>query len=288
MFVSAESLGVITIKGDDARTFLQGQATPDFRKLNPGVVAFGAFCSPKGRVIANGWFQATHDGYRFVLARDLVDQLVKRLRLYVLRARVVITDESDADPLFLIVGEYGATSPETFQEDPLAIESLKWQFRHSDGLHIASGNLEVGTIAPLRGEMFTLALIREGVPLVTSLTSDLYIPQMLSMERWGGLSFDKGCYTGQEIVTRTQFLGRVKRALYRFTSDSASHLRPEVDICQRSGDSEPFGSTFMTATFPNGGVTGLAVIKETDADAMKAFAEGYPIDLERIATETRD
>mgnify|MGYP006266113207 CR=1 FL=1 len=288
MFVCAESLGVITFTGDDARTFLQGQATPDFRKMSMGDVAFGAFCSPKGRVIANGWFQATQDGYRFVLARDLVDLLVKRLRLYVLRAKVVITDESDADPLFLIVREYGATSPETIQEDPLAIESLNWQFRHSDGLHIAAGKNGVGTIAPLRGEMFTLSLIREGVPLVTSLTTDLYIPQMLSMERWGGLSFDKGCYTGQEVVTRTQFLGRVKRALYRFTSESANHLHPRVDIYQRTGDGEPFGSTFMTAAFPNGGVVGLAVIKETDADEMKAFADAYPIELERIAPETRD
>ena len=103
------------------------------------------------------------------------------------------------------------------------------------------------------------------------------------MDRWGGLSFDKGCYTGQEIVTRTQFLGRVKRGLYRFSSDSASRLSVDDDIREHPEDQQAIGKTFMTADLPNGGVAGLAVIKETEADVMKAFVDGHAIVLDRVA-----
>jgi tRNA-modifying protein YgfZ len=285
MFVSAASLGVITITGDDALTFLQGQATPDFRKLNKGEVVFGGFCSPKGRIIANGWFQNIDEGYRLIVSCDMVDSLVKRLGLYVLRSKVSITDASDNDPVYLAVGNCADSAEDKVGANGVSVGPLKWRVRHSETLTILAGDLESQGSFALRGSTFNLAMVREGIPLVTAQTSDLYIPQMLAMERWGGLSFDKGCYTGQEIVTRTQFLGRVKRGLYRFNSDSASQLRVDDEIRERAGDKEAIGKTLMTAELPSGGVAGMAVIKETDADVMKAYVDGHAIDLERVVTD---
>ena len=283
MFVCAESLGVITITGDDARTLLQGQATPDFRKLNDDGFVFGGFCSPKGRIIANGWFQNIEGGYRLIVSRDMVASLIKRLRLYVLRSKVTITDVSDSNPVYLAIGNSPSSAEDDEGAGDVFMETLRWKLRHSESLTILSGDLGSDRSPPLRGCAFNLAMVREGIPIVTAKTSDLYIPQMLAMERWGGLSFDKGCYTGQEIVTRTQFLGRVKRGLYRFDSDSASRLSVDDDIHAHPEDKESIGKTFMTAELPNGGVAGLAVIKETEADVMKAFVDGHVIVLDRVA-----
>lgn len=271
--ISAETLGVIRIEGDDARSFLQGQATPDLRKIQLGDCVFGAFCNAQGRVIANGWFQGIDTGFRLVLARDLVPSLIKRLRMYVLRSKVVITDDSDLSSIWVI-----QMATDEFPSD--------WHIEGPMGLKLAAiapTSLPADTLT-VQGESFRLGLIQAGIPLVTAETSERFIPHMLSMDYLGGLSFDKGCYTGQEIVTRTQFLGKVKRSLHRIASDTASQFDVGAPVINAISK-ESVGEIFSVARLPSGGATGLAVLKNDVNDGAALEVADHRIEASSVAGE---
>jgi len=266
----ATSLGVICIEGDDALTFLQGQSTPDLRKIGLGQSVFGAFCNAQGRVIANGWFQAIPTGFRLVISRSLVPSLMKRLRMYVLRAKVTVNDVSDDATLWL-----------TREHEPLLTQ--EWVIQGPMGVTLVAtqpDSLPDETVK-LEGDALALLLIQAGIPLVTSETTERYIPHMLSMDALGGLSFDKGCYTGQEIVTRTQFLGKVKRTLYRIATDHS--IQPEMGTAITARNTgEAIGEIFTWAQLPGGGGTGLSVIRNEVANEPLEI-EGIRIEVSSVA-----
>jgi len=269
--ISANALGVICVEGDDAQSFLQGQATPDLRQLAKGDSVFGAFCNAQGRVIANGWFQSIEAGFRIVISQDLLVPLIKRLRMYVLRAKVLISDQSDHSPLWLV---NGSSENLTYQ----------WQIEGPGGIRlIAARHDELPRDAnQLHGESFQLTLIQAGIPLVCAKTTERFIPHMLSMDYLGGLSFDKGCYTGQEIVTRTQFLGKVKRSLHRIAADANIPLEAGMPIHCGSGE-ESAGELFNSARLPSGGIAGLAVIRNEAARGSALEIEGHRIEVIPVA-----
>jgi len=271
--ISAGPLGVIHVVGDDALTFLQGQATPDLRKLAKGDSVFAAFCNAQGRVIANGWFQGIDGGFRLVISQDLIAPLIKRLRMYVLRSKVLVSDESDHSPLWLVQGS---------QSDL----SYQWTIVGPMGIHLIAANLDVlpKDTHQLHGQSFQLSLIQTGIPLVNGKTTERFTPHMLSMDYLGGLSFDKGCYTGQEIVTRTQFLGKVKRSLHRFSSDDSIAVEEGTPLtCSATGES--VGELFTWAHLPNGGTTGLAVIRNDAIAETTLEIGGHRIEATSVAGE---
>lgn len=268
--VAAPQLGVIRVQGEDALTFLQGQSTPDLRKLGPSQSVFGAFCNAQGRVIANGWFQAVEDGFRLVISRSLAPSLIKRLRMYVLRAKVVISDESDEAPVWLTQAIQPELAPEWIIDGPMGVTLF--------AAHPASF---VDEPLILRGEAFGLMLIRAGIPLITPETSERHIPHMLSMDVLGGLSFDKGCYTGQEIVTRTQFLGKVKRTLHRLATDQDFQPTLDSPVRGHSGE-ESVGEVIAWAQLPGGGATGLAVIRNEAAEQAVLEIEGHRVEVSPV------
>jgi folate-binding protein YgfZ len=270
--ISADALGVIRIEGDDAQTFLQGQATPDLRKIGPGECVFGAFCNAQGRVIANGWFLGIEGGFRLVISRDLIDTLIKRLKMYLLRAKVSVCDESDLSPLWLIQGSDLDLGDQWMIEGPM-------------GVNLFAAPLESipAEALILHGEAFRLTLIQASIPLVSKDTSERFIPHMLSMDWLGGLSFDKGCYTGQEIVTRTQFLGKVKRTLHRIATDHVIQPTLGAPIKDATTD-EAVGELVAWAYLPGGGATGLAVIKNDLKADIALEIESHPITATSVAS----
>lgn len=271
--VSAAQLGVIRIEGDDALSFLQGQSTPDLRKIGLGQSVFGAFCNAQGRVIANGWFQAGKGGFCLVISRDLVPTMIKRLRMYVLRAKVTVSDASDDFSLWL-----------THDQEPQYTHD--WIIQGPMGVTLLAARPESfpNETLTLRGNAFALMLIQAGIPLVIAETSERYIPHMLSMDVLGGLSFDKGCYTGQEIVTRTQFLGKVKRTLYRIATDH--NIQPDLGAPLKALNAgESVGEIFAWAPMPGGGATGLAVIKNEATELGPLEIAGHPIEAWSVADE---
>lgn len=231
LFSPLEDHGLIRLSGADAATLLQGQSTCDILALEPGSAGCGAFCTPQGRVIANFRITRQADDYFLWLARDLAEAVCRRLRLYVLRSSVTVENLSDSHTLMGLFGDC-----------PAALSSRNVALHVNDSLKrtvLAIDGSDPGSIANLTRQRtvvdsnaWRLADIEIGWPSVTARISETFIPQMINLDLMGGISFSKGCYTGQEIVTRTRFLGQVKRRLYRLSGHGTLLPNPGDAISQ--------------------------------------------------------
>ena len=220
-------LGVLQFSGEDAESFLQGQLSCDVAAVGLRSSAYGAYCSPKGRMLANFLLWREEAGFQLALSRDLTASIHARISKFVLRAKVKVSDASDAIVLA------GAAGPEADQALREAFPDLP---KEPDQV---SRRPDTGTVVRLKDGRYFLALsppsasalrqrlanvlvpvgahawrwldIRNGVPLVTTATQDRLVPQMANFELLGGVSFSKGCYTGQEVVARMQHLGKLNR-----------------------------------------------------------------------------
>ena len=211
----------VSIIGPDATAFLQGQFTNDVEALAAGSVQFNGYCSPKGRMLANFPLARLADGsYLLVVPADIAAAVVRRLRMFVLRSKVQVTA---LDTTHACIGLHHAGAPEhapgTLQQtDEMSIVALP------DGRMLAICPLErapevwrqfARTAAPVGEPVWDRLAIEAGIPTITAATQDRFVPQMLNWELIGGVSFRKGCYPGQEIVARMQYLGRLQERLYR-------------------------------------------------------------------------
>lgn len=225
------SIGALRIQGKDAQTFLQGQTTCDMRQITPTCSSLGAFCNPQGRVIATFQLLRRESGFLALLAADLVEKVAQRLKLYILRSKVEVA----ADDLAL----FGITLADSkalqgILEHPLQARGAVIQAHQLSWLRMPPpGERWIVLGDPQAAQAMWLKLvetlgaaespeaywqlknIQAGFPTVTAATSEEFLPQMLNLDRLGGISFDKGCYTGQEIIARTHYRGQVKRRLYR-------------------------------------------------------------------------
>lgn len=215
-------LGILKVTGKDAAKLLQGQITCNVNDINESSSRIAAMCNPKGRVIATFIMLKKEDCFLLVLPTDLLDVVKSKLKMYVLRSDAKIEDSSDE---FCLLGlseplsSSKAFATENLNNDifvnlpgPLMRKVLitvvdnaiqYWaQLSDDEGYRQAS---------PSEWRYFDII---SGIPWVTTTTSEEFIPQMLNLDKLGGISFNKGCYTGQEIVARTHYLGKIKRELY--------------------------------------------------------------------------
>jgi folate-binding protein YgfZ len=203
-------LGVLRFTGPDAVSFLQGQVSNDTRRLTEGGPLMAAYSSPQGRVLALMHLLPHSTGVVAILPRELVLPTLEALRKFVLRAKVKIDDASE---VLSVSGQYGGAQSST-------------GYTETDGVGVAavSGDRSrcwvIGPVADILqpGQIehdWRLADIRAGLPQIYLATREAFVAQMLNLDLLDGISFSKGCYTGQEIIARTQHLGRIKRRLYR-------------------------------------------------------------------------
>jgi folate-binding protein YgfZ len=210
--------GLLVATGADARAFLHAQLTNDIERLPADRAALAGWCTAKGRLLATLLVIPSPDGFLLQLARDVAPAIAKRLSMYVLRSKVKITDESDA------WAQYGVWDPAS------RAEGVTWDggtvtVKVGDGRFLRIGkDLSPNSSKP--EEAWTLEEIRAGRPLVTAATQDQFVPQMLNLEKIGGVDFQKGCYPGQEIVARAQYRGEVKRRLKHLRAPAGTELKP--------------------------------------------------------------
>jgi hypothetical protein len=216
-------LGVLRFAGADAQSFLQGQVSNDTRRLAAGEPLRAAYSSPQGRVIAVLELLPHASGILALLPRELAAPTRERLRRFVLRAKLQIEDLSDSLPVW---GVHGAA---TLAAWDLPRPDAKPAYLEKGGVGIAGvgGDPDRYWIVGERGEAagtpaaadverdWRLADIRAGIPQVYAPTSEAFVAQMLNLDLVDGISFTKGCFTGQEIIARTQHLGRIKRRMFR-------------------------------------------------------------------------
>jgi folate-binding protein YgfZ len=217
--VAELGLGVLRIRGADARTFLQGQLSNDMTQLESGRLQLSGYHTPQGRAIALlRLTPLAPDDLLAVLPRELVPAVITRLKRYVLRAKAQLTDDSAQ---WTVLGYQGPASA-----IPPGALFLPW----GGSRHLL---LIPGSSAPSADEVpagtaadWAAADIHDGLPQVFAATSEAFVAQMLNLDVTGGIALDKGCYTGQEIIARAHYRGQVKRRMQRFESQAPCDLKP--------------------------------------------------------------
>ena len=189
-----ERYGLLRAAGEDARVFLHAQLTNDIENLLPGQARYAGWCSAKGRLLATFLVVPYSGGFLLQLSRDLVPAVAKRLSMFVLRAKLKITDVSAEWGQF---GQWSDGSP-----NPLGVQeqdgAITVGIEPGRSLVLAPANKRVPTLPE---EQWTLAEVRAGRALIEQPTQDQFVPQMVNLELAGGVDFRKGCYPGQELYS---------------------------------------------------------------------------------------
>lgn len=212
-------LGVLRFTGPDAAGFLQGQVTHDTRLLEGGRTLLVACATPQGRVIALLRLRRSGDAIHALLPLELADGLVARLRRFVLRAKVSIDLAHDLRVIWA-ERQPGGIAARGAPDDATGVVFDVATDRRAIAVPSSALRVDTGTrpVERCRATVndWRAADIAAGLPQVYAATSESFTPQMLNLDLLDGVSFDKGCYTGQEIVVRTQHLGRIKRRTLRY------------------------------------------------------------------------
>lgn len=260
-------LTVIRATGDDAAGFLHGQLTQDITGLPPGQARLAGYCTPKGRLLATllVWRdpQAPQDILALVKA-DIAPALVKRLSMFVLRAKAKLSIEPAVVAGVVASGQAAGQSVDAFQTPP---DATPYQVQQTaQGSWIAAPSADADTLrwwlvlsedaarpadTPELHAAWQAADIAAGLPWTQTDTQDLFIPQTLNLDLIDGVNFTKGCYPGQEIVARSHYRGTVKRRMAYGVIDSSVDVRglAGADIFDASRPESPSGRVVNASTY---------------------------------------
>lgn len=265
--------GLLQVEGEDALQFLQGQMSNDMREVSAEHSNLSGWCTAKGRMMASFRIFRLGASYYLQTPQAHIESILKRLRMYVLMSKVTITDASDQLIRFGITGDCADSLLKA--HFPNIPASQNGAAEHNDSVLIRMPGPTpryeiIGPAADLvklwaafetqairmSNSFWALQEIRAGIPTVFPETTEAFIPQMTNMQLIDGVSFTKGCYTGQEIVARMQYLGKLKRRMY------LAHVRSET--APLPGDE----------LFAEGSTSGQGAGKVVDAQAS---GDGYDL-----------
>ena len=283
-------LGVIRAEGEDAANFLHGQLTTDFALLGARDARLAAFCNAKGRMLASfiGFQRAPHE-ILLVCSRDVLPATLKRLSMFVLRAKAKLTDASSEFALYGVAGDaLKALAP---PQSPWTLATVgDAQVVH---LHPADGAPRVlwvapaGTPAPagaaLDPAQWQWGDVRSGIATITTPIVEAFVPQMLNYESVGGVNFKKGCYPGQEVVARSQFRGTLKRRA--FVGHSDAEMSAGQEVFQAGDADQPAGIVAQAAPAPGGGwdaIVSLQLAAVEAGDLHAGSATGPALQLQPL------
>ena len=271
--------GLIRARGEDAASFLHTQLTNDFSTLGPNEARLAGYCSAKGRLLAS--FVAWSTGPDEVLLachKSVLAPTLKRLSMFVLRAKCKLSDASSEVHLYGLAGE-----PAQQALGSLAV----WGKRDVDGAQLirlpdaagVSRALFATTAEPPSGPALPLDTwrwleVQSGIPVIEAATAEHFVPQMLNFELVGYVNFQKGCYPGQEIVARAQYRGTVKRRTFLFDVDAAA--LPGQEVFHSADPGQPAGQVANVA--PRVAGTGSSALVELKLAALEGgeFHLGSP------------
>ena len=272
--------GLIAFAGEDAQTFLHGQITNDLRDLKEDKAVFAGYCSAKGRLLANFLVFRRAADILLMLPRSLREPIQKRLSMFVLRAKVKVRDASDE---WVALGLSGPGADQLvatrFGQTPAAVMDVVqgpegWAVRLGEARFdvfvnpaAAAGLWQqwTGYARPVGTPAWDWLTVKAGVPVILPATQDHFVPQMTNMELLHGVSFQKGCYPGQEIVARSQYLGKVKRRMYLAHVEAAAWAGCELYSPDLPG--QACGMVVNAAPAPEGGTDLLAVLQVSSRHA---------------------
>ena len=336
-------LGLIAVTGADAATFLQGQVSNDLRQVSATRSLLAGYCTHQGRMLATFRLLRRGDTYYLLLPRTQLELVLKRLRMFVLRSQVVLTDASEELAALGLSGEQAAallaavcpepstpqaaansappappTPPHPGQATPLADTktasptpsasaspaqpalpaAVNDQTQIGDLTLIRPAGacprfLVLGPVpaltalwdhlaaeaTPVNAEHWTLLDIQAGLPTVHPETREAFVPQMTNLQLVDGVSFTKGCYTGQEVVARMQYLGKLKRRLYLGEVTADQPPRPGDALFSPISESAQTAGTIVEASPMAEGRWALSLVAEiaAAADGRLSLGESGPL-----------
>jgi folate-binding protein YgfZ len=284
-------LGVARVGGEDAVSFLQGQFTSDVRQVTEAHSQIGGYCSPKGRLLAIFRLFRHGSSLHLRLPMEMQGALIKRLGMFVLMSKVQLEDVSET------LVRFGASGPGMGERLAGALGAVPEEV---DGTVHASGvtvmrvpgphprfelygsresleplwrELSAGA-APVGPDAWALLDIRSGQPTVYAETVEAFVPQMVNMQALDGVSFRKGCYTGQEVVARMQYLGQLKRRMYQAHVDADHRPAPGLSLFSpMSASGQGAGKVVDARPAPDGGHDLLAVVQIEATEQGEVFLE---------------
>jgi folate-binding protein YgfZ len=275
--------GTLRVSGEEAQSFLQNLFSNDIRDAGPARAQYSSFNSAKGRILATMLVWREDGDYMLQLPRQLCEPIRKKLTMYVLRAKVKITDASDE---IIVLGLSGAD----------AREILHTHFGQLPNLTLGAGAAEQGNVIRIGEQRFQVntrmpdaaalwaafaerclpagsmcwdwLAIHSGVPVILPQTQEQFVAQMVNLELLGGVNFKKGCYPGQEIVARMQYLGKLKRRMYLAHLDSSTSPMPGDELFSADMEGQASGMIVNAAPAPDGGYDLLATVQNSSRETQ--------------------
>lgn len=274
LWMTRPDYGVIRVTGEDAQEFLQGQLTNNVLLLAPDRAVRAAYCTPQGRAIALLTLLPQQNGLLIVLPRELVQPVMTRLRMFVMRSRVSL-EEVESEGLLICANQLPDKSS---RRDHVTCDQngLTWVASTDPALVWRLLEEPGPGLTEFDANLARQWQIDAGLPEIDERSGGQYIPQMLNLDALDAVSFRKGCYTGQEIVARTQHLGRIKRRLFRLEGKgSAPDPGASVEV-----DDRGIGQVLLSASLDDG-FSALAILQ------LDAVQTGSPMRIGQSRVETR-
>jgi folate-binding protein YgfZ len=268
--------GTLRVSGEEAESFLQNLLSNDIREVSTSRAQLSSLNTAKGRMLATMLIWREGNDYLLQLPRMLCEPVRKKLSMYVLRAKVKITDASDE---IISLGLSGANAQEIlraqFGELPLATLGCIVTAQGS-AIKISGSRFQINTSAahaaalwpalsqhaqPVGSTCWDWLNIRSGIPAILPHTQEQFVAQMVNLELIGGVNFKKGCYPGQEIVARMQYLGKLKRRMYLAHMDSSDVPQAGDELFSTEMEGQASGMVVNAAPAPGGGYDLLASVQ---------------------------
>ena len=276
--------GTIKVSGEEAQKFLQNLLSNDISAVSLTTAQLSSFNSPKGRMLATFIIWQQEGNYYLQLPRSLTPAMHKKLAMYVLRAKVKVSDVSDEIVCLGISGNGAAEQVK--QHCGLSLEQ-DWSAGQQDGpsvIRLSAQRYQINTTtqqaialwdklsksAKAAGSScWDWLNIRAGIPVVTPATQEQFVLQMANLDILGGVSFKKGCYPGQEIVARTHYLGKQKRRMFLAHVESDNATAAGDELFSEDMPGQPCGMVINASAAPGGGVDLLAVMQISCRETQK-------------------
>lgn len=277
IIVDLSQWGLIRFSGEDAQTFLQGQLTCDVNNVNDQLAQIGSYCTPKGRMLTSFYLWKHQDDYLMQLPIELCANIQKRLSMFVMRANVKVTDDSDTLIRIGLAGSGSAALISTLKDD-MSVSVVSHAPDRYELITIPEKAPAIWAqliehAKPVGAACWDWLTIRSGVPVILFATQDQFIPQMVNLDRIEGVSFKKGCYPGQEIVARTHYLGKIKRRMYLANIPTTEMVVAGDELFSADMAEQSCGKIVNAAPSPNGGVDVLAAIQVSSVEAGRVFCK---------------
>ncbi len=279
--------GLIGFSGEDAQTFLQSQLTCDVNEVNTHKAQYGSYCTAKGRILTNFLLWQKEEDFLISLPASLCAAISKRLSMFVLRAKVKVTDCSNRWIRIGIAGKQAAGLIKEILETKPSGQPLDIMHKTQTSIICHAPNrfeliIPIANAAklweqlskqakPVGKDCWDLLNIQAGIPVILPDTQEQFLPQMVNLDILGGVSFKKGCYPGQEIVARTQYLGKLKRRMVLAHVASTTPVTPGDDLFSTETAEQSCGKVVNAAPSLDGGYEVLAVIQLSSVESDRIF-----------------